>query len=150
LAATVHMLAGSASATSTSGEPVLEHAHPDARLLEFCAKAQAIQNEYGTLDRFPEEKWGQIQDDITERLRAAQQAIVLTPTRTMAGLRAKARAIIDTCWSGDLDFDDAIIAETTDRMIAASILRDLAGFSHYPEKHGRPQYSEAALGLGTA
>jgi hypothetical protein len=144
------VLAGSAPATSTGGEPVVAHAHPDARLLELCAKAQAIQNEYGTLHQFPKEKWGEIEDDITERLRAAQQAIVLTPTRTMAGLRAKARAIIDTCWSGDLDFDDAIIAETTDRMIAASILRDLAGFSHDPAKHGRPQYSEAALGLGTA
>jgi hypothetical protein len=144
------MLAGSAPATSTSGEPVVPHAHPDARLLELCGKAQAIQKEYGTLDQFPKEKWGQIEDDITERLRAAQQAIVLTPTRTMVGLTAKARAIIDTCWSGDLDFDDAIIAETTDLMIAASMLRDLVGMPHDPAKHGRPQYSEVALDLGAA
>jgi len=117
----------------------------DARLLRLCAKAVELNKEQETIYALPEEQWGPFEDDFCERQRVIHQAIILTPATTLDGLRAKARAITDSCWSGDdNDFEDFIQyggPATTDTMLLWSIFRDLAGKPHDPTKHGRPKYS---------
>jgi hypothetical protein len=127
---------------------VLKPATPqnaDAQLLRLCAKAVALNKEQEMIYALPEEQWGPFEVDFCERQRVVHQAIILTPATTLEGLRAKTRAITDSCWSGDnLDFEDFIQCggpATTDTMLLWSIFRDLAGRPHDPTKHGRPEYS---------
>jgi hypothetical protein len=124
-------------------------ARQDTELLRLCAKAVALDKEQETIYTLPEEQWGPFEERFCERQRIVSQAIILTPSHTLAGLQAKAKVIVDSCWGGEEnDFEDFVQCQqaTTDQMILWSIFRDLAGMPHDPTKHGRPEYSSKIEG----
>jgi hypothetical protein len=124
-------LATSAAAGAVTTLPVTPLAvaadADDARLLAAFAKRQELEAEYMRLMDRPQEDWGTWHDELWERIHVVDQLIILTPARTIAGLHAKARVLVEFCYGGE-EFDAEYIldARTTHMCIGSTSSNSMA------------------------
>ena len=122
-AVAVAPLSTPATAAASSADAKLLHAVAEALSTMRQARAKLQGQESQVFEEREERVFASLQPAYAE-LDAHLNTIITTPSRSAAGMRAKAEAVVEWMPSGALDIGEDV---DLDKRLLASLLRDLVG-----------------------